>query len=110
MADSGYPDPAVAPFDEAVEWFSKRTVITRAQWDALAKDARRRAFFVSGVARADIVRDVYRAIAKALKDGSTLAEFRTGVGPKLLDAWQGDVDTPAWRMETIYRKIGRAHV
>ena len=90
-------------FDEAVAWFRKRVKMTRAQRDALEEKAKRQAFFVSGVAQLDIVTDAWKALDKALKDGTPLEDFKKAIGPKLEAAWGGSVADPGHRLETIFR-------
>ncbi len=90
-------------FAAAVLWFLLRTPVTREQWDKLSAESRRKSFTVSGVAKADVILDVFRAIDRALATGTSVADFKKQVGPKLREAWQGTVKNPAWRLETIYR-------
>lgn len=102
MADG---DALGAPTDprrwrDAVEHFRQRTPVTREEWDRLEAAARRRAFVVSGLASVALVTEVHEAIDQALAVGTTLADFRREIGPKLAAAW-GAPNAP--RMETIFR-------
>lgn len=90
-------------FDEAIAWFRKRVKVTRSEWDAMTAAARYRAFVVSNVAQLDLVHDVWKALDAAIEKGTTLDDFRRDVAAKLRKAWAGDVDDPAWRLETIFR-------
>jgi SPP1 gp7 family putative phage head morphogenesis protein len=90
-------------FDEAAAWFLDRTPMTREAWDELSARAQRRAFMVSGVAQADVLADVFKAIDRSISTGDTLGDFRKAVQRKLEDAWQGTVANPAWRTEVIFR-------
>jgi SPP1 gp7 family putative phage head morphogenesis protein len=90
-------------FEEAIAWFRAKVPMTRAEWDALSARAREKAFMVSGVAQLDVITDVWKAVDKALADGTTLKEFQKEVRTKLESAWAGSVKNPAWRMETISR-------
>ena len=100
--------PIDAPADpvqnvEAVAWFRKRVPVSAAEFARLSERAKRRAFTVSGLAQLDLVTQVHEAIAKALEQGTTLADFKRSVGQGLTKAWHGSVDAPAQRMETIFR-------
>jgi hypothetical protein len=44
-------------FQKAIDWFHGRTLVTRAEWDAMAEAARKKAFIVSGVAQLDLIAD-----------------------------------------------------
>lgn len=97
------PDPARVPFAEAVAWFRGRVPITPAGWRRLNAEAKRRAFTVSRVAALDVILDVWRAVDRAVADGTGLAEFQRDVTGKLEAAWGGTVSDPGHRVETIYR-------
>jgi SPP1 gp7 family putative phage head morphogenesis protein len=100
MWPSGLDD---VDFSEAIDWFLTRTPMTRAEWDALAEKTRKKAFTVSGIAQLDLVEQAWRAVDKAIAKGTTLADFKKEIGPKLTSAWGGSVDAPASRVETIFR-------
>lgn len=81
------PD-AVSP-TEATAWFRARVPMTPDEYRALAGRARRKAFTVAGVADLDLLNDAYKAIDKALADGTTLETFVKDVGEKLEAKWGG---------------------
>ena len=91
-------DPA--QFDEAVEKFRARVPMTRAAWEKLTEGQREHAFFVSEVATADLVTEVYDAIERAIAAGTTLEEFQATAGQALIKHWGGD---KPGRLETIFR-------
>lgn len=93
----------VARWDEAVKWFLARVPMTKDRWLKLTAEARRKAFTVAGVAKADVLHDVHKAIDSAIAKGTTLDDFKKTIGAKLLEQWKGTVKNPAWRLETIYR-------
>jgi len=103
---SSLPPSDPIHFDEALEWFRDRIPWTRSQWEALDAVARRQAFFVSGVAQADVVADVWESLDRAITNGESLEEWKATAGPLLEQAWAGSVDNPAWRLETIFRTNG----
>lgn len=96
------PAPSADPahFDEAVRAFRRKDPITDDEIDFLDASERERSFWVSGVAEADVVQQVYDAVKAALEQGLPLADFRAQVEDSLMEAW-GFADSP--RIETIFR-------
>lgn len=92
-------------FEEALEFFRALVPMTRDEVASLEFDARVRAFWVSHVAEADVVQDVYDAIEDALANGTTFDQFQAEIGGELMARWIPDerVVDPVWRMETIFR-------
>lgn len=88
---------------DALKWFLEKVPVTKDVWDAMSQEARRKAFTVAGVTKADLLTQVHEAIAKAIKEGTGLAQFKKDVRAKLLSAWGEQVANPAWRIETISR-------
>lgn len=96
------PTPPADPgrFAEAVAaWKAKKPTLA-ADFDKLTQQQRQRAFTVAGVAQASILADVWKALDKAVADGTTFADFKKDVATKLTAAWGGP--NPA-RLETIFR-------
>lgn len=91
-------DPA--RFVEAVRAFRRKDPITDDEIHTLDATERERAFWVAGVAEADVVQQVYDAIDAAVEKGTPIAEFRAAVEDDLFEAW-GHADSP--RVETIFR-------
>lgn len=88
---------AVDP-DEAIDFWRSRAKLTSDDAEALGDDARHRAFYVSGLARHDLVQLVSDGIEEALKSGETLADFKK----RILEA----IQTQGWhdyRVENIFR-------
>jgi SPP1 gp7 family putative phage head morphogenesis protein len=94
-------DPVDA--EDAITWFADRLVLTRAQVEELTAALADRAFYVSAVAQLDLVTQVWDAIGTALKDGEDLEDFKARVTESLTSAWEGTVENPAARIETIFR-------
>ncbi len=90
-------------FDEAIAWFKDRVAMTKADFERLTAEAKRKAFTVANVAQLDVVQQVWDAIDKAVKSGTSLADFKKSIGEDLRNAWAGSVDDPPWRLETIFR-------
>jgi hypothetical protein len=87
-------------FDEATTEFAARRVITRVEADKLEDYAKRRAWWISGVAQMDVVNDAHRSILEALKSGIPFEDWKAQAGPAIEEAW-GKANTP--RLLTIFR-------
>lgn len=84
--------------DAAIGFWQWRAKLTDAEAKALGEEARRRAFYVTGLARHDLVQLVSDGLEEALKNGETLADFKT----RIIEA----IQTQGWhdyRVETIFR-------
>lgn len=90
-------------FVRAIDFHLKKVPITPDAWKALYPPIRSRAFTVSAVQNLDVITDVWRAVDKAVADGTSFADFQKAVKGPLTDAWGGSVKRPAHRIETIYR-------
>jgi SPP1 gp7 family putative phage head morphogenesis protein len=87
-------DDDLDTFDEAIEAFRRRVPISDREWDRLTVEAREYAFKVAGVAQADQVQRVYDAIDRAIKEGTTLQDFK---------AEAGDLTKSPAHAETVFR-------
>lgn len=96
-------DALTLAFAEALEFFQSKDIVTPDEWDTLSETARRRAFSVAGVTKANIIAHAWKGIDEALAKGKTFEEFQASVGPALEQAWGGKVGNPSWRLETIFR-------
>ena len=68
-------DEGVTP-EAAIDWWKQRAKLTDAEARALTEGARQRAFYVTGLARRDLVQLVSDGIQAALENGETLDSFR----------------------------------
>lgn len=87
-------------FNEAIRAFRRKLPMSDKAWRALSEAEREYAFMVSHVAQADVIADVWEAIDRAVRDGTTLQEFRVEVAEKLASSWGGE---KPGRVETIFR-------
>ena len=84
--------------EAAVEFWKQRARLTDAQAKALAEGARHRAFYVTGLARHDLVQLVADGIRKALEEGETLKDFKERIAAAIeAQGWH------AARVENIFR-------
>jgi SPP1 gp7 family putative phage head morphogenesis protein len=93
---SGKP---VAP-KAAIDFFKNKKVVDEDEWDRLEKHAARKAFKIAGVTQMQVVQQVHDAIDTALKDGTTIDEFKKSILGALVDSWGGE---KPGRVETIFR-------
>jgi len=78
-------DPA--EFDEAVGEFAARRVISRAEADQLEDYAKRRAWWISGVAQMDVANDAHQSIIDALRSGVPFEEWQKSAGAAIERDW-----------------------
>ena len=87
----------VAP-DAAIAFWKQRAKLTDEQAKALGEEAKHRAFYVTGLAKQDLVQLVSDGIEEALKNGETLADFKKRIAAA--------IETQGWhdyRVENIFR-------
>ncbi|MBC3813094.1 phage head morphogenesis protein [Undibacterium aquatile] len=105
------------PPAKAIAYLESKGFAVTWDWQELWQDAQAQAFTVAKVTRLDILQDIFDAVAKAQKQGQTLAAFSKELTPILqAKGWWGrkehvDADGVVstvqlgspWRLETIYR-------
>ena len=86
------------PPDAAIEFWKQRAKLTDEEAKALGEGAKQRAFYVTGLARRDLVQLVSDGIEEALKDGETLADFKKRIVAAIqAQGWHD------YRVENIFR-------
>lgn len=93
MAEEDWDIDATAT-ETAVAWFREKLLMTEEEFYALQAAARSRAFTVSGVAELDEVAEVWEAVDRALRDGTSMDDFRAAVEHIIAD------DA---RLDTVFR-------
>lgn len=84
--------------DAALEFWKWRAKLTDEEAKALGEEAKHRAFYVTGLARHDLVQLVSDGIEEALKSGETLPQFKERI--------MAAIQTQGWhdyRIENIFR-------
>ena len=84
--------------DAALEFWKWRAKLTDEEAKALGEEAKHRAFYVTGLARHDLVQLVSDGIEEALKSGETLPQFKERI--------MAAIQTQGWherRVELIFR-------
>ncbi|KAF0145098.1 MAG: BcepMu30 [Nitrospirae bacterium] len=98
------------PPEKAIEYFKSKGFAISWDWYDIWQEAHAKAFTVAKVTRMDILEDIRNSIQKALKEGTTLQQFkkdllptlaRKGWGPSGVDMETMKLAEP-WRMKTIY--------
>jgi SPP1 gp7 family putative phage head morphogenesis protein len=97
--------PDAGNYEDAVQWFLNKGVVSRAEFDALSKVERARAFTAAYIYKADELDAVYEAVSRALTEGLTLRDFVTMT--------ENILERP-WHAETVFRTnvlsaYGRGH-
>jgi SPP1 gp7 family putative phage head morphogenesis protein len=93
------------PFEEAVNFFLGKRIMTRAEFDKLAAAEKAKAFTAAYVCQADELQVVYDAVLAAIDKGQTLSDFVAATEEFL---------TKPWHRETVFRTnvlsaYGRGH-
>ena len=93
------------PFEEAIEFFRQKVRVPTEHWDDIWRTAHSHSFMVAGATEDALLADFQDAIARALKDGTTLAEF-TKTFDELVEKYgwaHFDIPSiPGWRAQIIY--------
>ncbi len=103
MADPASTLEAVSlPPAEAIAFLRGKTNTTSQRWTDVWNEAHTRSFMVAGAATQAIVQDFRDAVAKAIEQGTSLAEFRKDFD-RIVEThgWEYN-GTPGWRSSIIY--------
>ena len=93
------------PFKEALEAFAGKAVLPAARFKALAEDMGDRAhavaFSAAGIAREDVLADLYGEVQKAIEEGKSFWDFRQGID-EIMErrGWAG---LSPYRLDNIFR-------
>jgi hypothetical protein len=90
------------PFPEAEKFIQDKLNIPTARWDDLWHEQHAKGFMVAGAAKADILTDFRTAVEKAIKNGTTLEEFRKDFDNIVKKHGWSYNGTRNWRSEVIY--------
>ncbi len=91
---NGHFGEEIPPFQEAVDWFLAKRIVTRAEFDKLSAEMRAKAFTAARVYAADDLLAVYNAVLASIEQGLTQWDFTKEMG-KILPR--------AWHRETVFR-------
>ena len=98
---TGVADFATKPFAGAIKSFAEKRVIGRRAFDRLTAEAKRKAFTVAGLAKADMLETAHDELTKALTAGDDLRAF----SKSLADRFEAAGWTPLnpSHVETVFR-------
>ncbi len=102
MADPSVAEAVALPPKEAIAFLRQKTNQTTERWTDVWNEAHARAFSVAGAASEALVQDFRAAVAKAIEQGTTLAEFRKDFDAIVAKSGWVHNGTAAWRSEIIY--------
>lgn len=71
------------PPDEAIRYFESKGYQLGFKWKDVWEQAHARAFTVAGVMKVDVLQDIRQALTDALKNGTTLQQFKNDLTPVL---------------------------
>lgn len=110
MAELNIGEAFDLPPEEAIAWFeSKGLKVNPDTWAAVEATAHSTAFTVAHLASVDILQSIFDEVDKALKDGTTFADFQANLVPLMQQAgwWGKDEDGvqlgSPHRLATIFR-------
>lgn len=86
---------------EAFRFWAGQAPVTRDVFDRLSDDAKLRAFTVAGVFREDMLGELYTAIDAALREGSTLADFKAAAAD--IFERRGMAGPQPWHLATVFQ-------
>ncbi len=95
-------EPTAVPFSEAIDYFRQKLNLPTAVWTDLYQAQHARAFVVAGAMKDDLVADLRNAVAKAIEQGTTLAEFRKDFDQIVAKHGWSYNGTRGWRTNVIF--------
>lgn len=90
------------PFREAIAFFLQKINEPTQHWTDVWQEAHSRSFMVAGAATDALLNDFRAEIARALEQGTTLADFRRGFDDIVARHGWVHNGTPGWRSRIIY--------
>lgn len=98
MADS----PAQLPFQEAIDFFSKKIKLPSSGWTDIWEQQHSHAFVIAGATQDALLEDMYNALRKAMTTGTGYAEFhKYFLSTVNKHGWSYN-GAPNWRSRVIY--------
>lgn len=97
MSDANLSFAFKLPPKEAIKYFQSKGNAISWNWYEVWQEAHAKVFTVAKVTKLDILLDIRNAVEKAIRDGTTLQQFKKDLVPKLIDQgwWGKDKDTGA---------------
>ncbi len=96
-------EPSGVPFGEAIDYFRQKVSMPTRTWTDLWEGMHSRAFVVAGATQTDLIADLRNAVAKALEQGTTIAEFRKDFDQAVAKAGWSYNGGRNWRSRVIFQ-------
>lgn len=96
----GYASPEPSKFEEANDWFLRRTVVSDADRKSIPVDKRQRAFWLAGVQSLEMVQAVRDSLDKAIAGDVKFYDWQKEWGPRFAALF--GQPKPFW-LETVWR-------
>lgn len=95
-------------FQEQIDFLRRKIQVPTETWRDVQRSAHDRAFMVAGALKADLQRDLFRAVQKAVEGGGLQAfrkDFQAAVAKQGWTGWTGEGTKAgeAWRTRVIYQ-------
>jgi SPP1 gp7 family putative phage head morphogenesis protein len=91
-------------FQEAIDFFREKEVVTPKQFAALEAAARARAFSVAGMTDRYALDTIKESLQKAVETGQTANDWLTGIEDEFKSLGLSGVEDSAWHMRLIFRQ------
>lgn len=95
-------DVGTVPFNEAIEHFQGKLKIPSQHWDDMLGEVHAKAFTVAGATKADLLTDFHTAVGDAIKNGTTITEFRKQFDKTVAKHGWSYKGKRGWRTRVIY--------
>lgn len=89
------------PMKEAQEFWQDKVMLSPSRFNLLSKEAKLRAFAVSGIAKGDELATVFTALQRAIDKGTTFDQFKKECGD--IFERRGWTGKRSWRVDNIFR-------
>lgn len=101
LADQDRPSFLSLPFEEALQAFLEKRIISPDEFRLLSDDARQRAFTATRLASEGLIRRARTLIERTLRDGGTLRDFARALRAEEISL--GVTESDPYYVETVYR-------
>lgn len=89
-------------YDEAIEFFNKKSNLKTRHWDSLNTGAHIKAFTVAGALQNDLLSDIRTAAQSAIDNGTTITDFRKAFDKTVKKHGWNYNGKRGWRTRVIY--------
>lgn len=90
------------PFEEAIQYFRDKVKLPTERWTDIWQGMHSRAFVVAGATKTELLTDFYNAIEKAIREGSTITDFRKVFDETVARSGWSYNGSRGWRTAVIF--------